>query len=250
MNQNPEKDYIFGIRAVMEAIHAGRELEVVLVQKNLNNDLIKELLLLLHQNHVPVKRVPDVKLNSITRKNHQGVICFYSPIRYASLEHILDQCYASGEDPFFVILDRITDVRNFGAISRSAECAGVHALIISDKGNAIIGADAVKTSAGALHHIPVCRVAKLAETIQFLKNSGLRIIALTEKSAEILFQSELQGPAALLLGSEEDGISSELLIMADTRLKIPMKGTIGSLNVSATAAIALYEVVRQRGSND
>lgn len=246
MNQHTEKEYIFGIRAVMEAIHAGRELEVVLVQKNLSNELIKELLLLLHQHHVPVKRVPDVKLNSITRKNHQGVICFYSPIRYASLEHILDQCYASGEDPFFVVLDRITDVRNFGAIARSAESAGVHALIIADKGNAIIGADAVKTSAGALHHLPVCRVARLTETLQFLKNSGLRIIALTEKSSEMLFESEVQGPAAIVMGSEENGISAELLHLSDARLKIPMKGAIGSLNVSASAAIALFEVVRQR----
>ncbi|MGF1635793.1 MAG: 23S rRNA (guanosine(2251)-2'-O)-methyltransferase RlmB [Cyclobacteriaceae bacterium] len=244
-NQHP-RDFIFGTRTVIEAIQAGRDIEVVFVQKNLNNELLKELLALLHSHNVPVKRVPEEKLNSITRKNHQGVICYYSPVRYASLDHILDQCYTSGKDPFFVVLDRITDVRNLGAIARSAECAGVHALIIADKGNAMISGDAMKTSAGALNHLPVCRVPSLKDTILFLKNSGISIVACTEKSEDILYAPSLNGPIALLLGSEEDGISLELLRYADVSVKIPMYGEIGSLNVSASAAVAVYEVVRQR----
>lgn len=243
------KDLIFGTRAVMEAIKSGKEIDKLFVQKGLNNELITELLNSAFQNQVPVSKVPVEKLNKITRKNHQGVIAFLSAINYASLDNVISECYNKGKEPFLIMLDRITDVRNFGAIARSAECAGVDAIIIPDKGSASITSDAMKTSAGALNYIPVCRERSLKGTITYLKNNGIQIVASTEKADKLIYDVDFKIPTAVILGSEEDGITPELISAADEKAKIPITGHIESLNVSVASAIIIYEGIRQRGIN-
>ena len=239
---------VFGTRAVMEAIKAGREIEKIYIQAGLNNDLIRELINTAQGQKVPFSFIPQQKLNSISSKNHQGVICLLSIVQYAPLENIIDRCYEQGREPFFVILDRVTDVRNFGAIARTVEGAGLDAIIIGEKGNAPISADAMKTSAGALNHLPVCRVKDMSKTFRLLKDNGIQIVACTEKADKTLYEIELNSPLAIVMGSEEDGISPQMLKEADHLVKIPMKGQIGSLNVSVAAGIAIYEAVRQRSS--
>ena len=241
-----EKDFIFGTRAVMEAIHAGKEIDKVLVQKELNNDLIKELLKLCKADGVPVVRVPDAKLNRITRKNHQGVVAYISSIEYASLDHVIESCFNVGKSPMILILDRITDVRNFGAIARTAECAGVDAIVIPAKGSAQINSDAVKTSAGALNFLPVVRSKNLFYTCRDLQKSGLTLVAITEKTTKSMYEADFSSPVALVMGSEEDGISNELMGIVDEKVSIPMLGKIESLNVSVSAGVAIYEAMRQR----
>ena len=237
---------VFGTRAVMEAIKAGREIEKIYIQAGLTNDLIRELINTASTHKVPYSFIPQAKLNSMSSKNHQGVICLLSIVQYAPLEAIIDRCYEQGREPFFLILDRITDVRNFGAIARTVECAGLDAIIIGEKGNAPISADAMKTSAGALNHLPVCRVKDMVKTFRLLKDNGIQVVACTEKAAETLYEMEFNSPLAIVIGSEEDGISPEILKAADHLAKIPMKGKIGSLNVSVAAGVAIYEAVRQR----
>lgn len=239
-------DTIFGTRAVMEAIKAGREIEKIFIQSGLNNDLIRELINTAQAHKVPFTFVPQQKMNTLGDKNHQGVVCQLAVVQYATLENIIDKCYSEGREPFFLILDRITDVRNFGAIARTVECAGLDAIIIGDKGNAPISADAMKTSAGALNHLPVCREKDMREAFRLLKDNGIRIVACTEKAEEILYKIELNSPLAIIMGSEEDGISPQMLKDADYQAKIPMLGEIASLNVSVAAGIAIYEAVRQR----
>lgn len=242
-----QKETIFGTRAVMEAIRAHREIEKVFIQSGLTNDLIKELINLAKSSGVPYTFIPQQKLNRLSSKNHQGVICVLSAVQYASLENIIDKTYAEGKEPFLLIIDRVTDVRNFGAIARTAECAGINAIVIADKGNAQITGDAMKTSAGALSHLPVCRVADMKKTVRFLKDNGIQIVACTEKAETEIYKIELGGPLALILGSEEDGISPELLKQADHLAKIPMHGNISSLNVSVAAGVCIYEAIRQKG---
>ncbi|MFO0333276.1 MAG: 23S rRNA (guanosine(2251)-2'-O)-methyltransferase RlmB, partial [Bacteroidota bacterium] len=233
-------------RAVMEAIKSGRQIEKIYVQAGLNNDLIKELIHTAKQYKAPYTFIPQEKLNRLSGKNHQGVVCVLSAVEYASLENIIDKVFSEGRDPFFLIVDRVTDVRNFGALARTAECASLDGIILADKGNAPITGDAMKTSAGALSHLAVCRVADMKKTIQLLKQSGIQIVACTEKASENLYAIDMNTPIALILGSEEDGISPELLKQADKLAKIPIKGKIESLNVSVAAGIAIYEAVRQR----
>jgi 23S rRNA (guanosine2251-2'-O)-methyltransferase len=241
-----KKDMIYGTRAVIEALRAGRQIEKILVQKNLSNDLVKEMLALARERQVPVLQAQEDRLKRLSSKNHQGVICILSSVNYASLDNIIHQAYSEGRDPFVLLLDRITDVRNFGAIARTAECAGVDAIVVPDKGSAPIASDAMKTSAGALNHLPVCREKDLKATLRFLHDNGVKVIACTEKSSTSLYTLTLTGPIAILMGSEEDGISENLLRTADELAAIPMKGEIGSLNVSVAAGVALYEVIRQR----
>jgi len=238
---------IFGTRAVMEAIKSGRQIEKIYVQAGLNNDLIKELIHTAKQYKAPYTFIPQEKLNRLSGKNHQGVVCVLSAVEYASLENIIDKVFSEGRDPFFLIVDRVTDVRNFGALARTAECASLDGIILADKGNAPITGDAMKTSAGALSHLAVCRVADMKKTIQLLKQSGIQIVACTEKASENLYAIDMNTPIALILGSEEDGISPELLKQADRLAKIPINGKIESLNVSVAAGIAIYEAVRQKG---
>lgn len=241
-----DNNFIFGIRTVIEAIDAGKEIEKVLIQRGLQNDLIKDLISKMKSLKIPYSLVPIEKLNRLTRKNHQGAICYLSPIEFHSLDNIIETAYSKGKDPFLVILDRITDVRNFGAIARTMECAGADALVIQSRGNALIGGDAMKTSSGALNMMPVCREENLKKTINVLKATGIRIVGCTEKTEQLIYDADLKGPIAIILGSEEDGISPEYLKLCDDLVKIPIAGKIESLNVSVSAGVILYETLRQR----
>lgn len=245
--RSDNKDVVFGIHSVMETIRAGNEIDKLLIQRELGNSpSIAELLQVAREYKVPISRVPHEKLDRITRKNHQGVIAFISAIRYVSLHNVLSGIYEKGETPLLLILDRITDVRNFGAIARTAECAGVHAIVIPLKGAAQINADAVKTSSGALNFIPVCREENLVATITYLRESGVQVVACTEKAEKYMHEVDFAAPTAVIMGSEEDGISNDLMRKADALVRIPMIGKIGSLNVSVAAGVVVYEAVRQR----
>ncbi len=242
-----ENEMIFGIRALIESIKAGKTIDKVFTQKGISNPLLGELHQLIAERDIPNAKVPIEKLNRITRKNHQGAIGFVSPVDFVPLENVIMNTYEKGEDPFFIVLDRITDVRNFGAIVRTAECAGAHAVLVPTKGAAQIGADAMKTSAGALNYLPVCRENNLKEAINQLKESGLKIIACTEKSDHDVYQEDLSGPLAVIMGSEEDGVSPAYLKLCDSSVSIPMRGKIDSLNVSVATSVIAYEALRQRG---
>lgn len=246
MAEKKHENLIYGIRAVIETINSGQDLEKVFVQKGLKGDLIKELTGLMHSRQIPSSSVPVEKINSLTRKNHQGVVAFVSPVQYYNIEHVLPQVFESRRVPLILVLDKITDVRNFGAIARTAECMNVDAILIPTKGSVQINADAIKTSAGALNFIPVCRESNFKAAIQFLKDSGLQIVASTEKAESYFQDIDLMVPTAIIMGSEDEGISPAYLEMADKQVKIPIGGSIESLNVSAAAAMALYEVNRQR----
>ncbi len=239
-------ELIYGTRAVIEAVKAGKQIEKIYLQAGLTNDLMKELVGVLKDNGVPYSWVPLEKINRVTTRNHQGVVGYLSAVQYASLQVLIDKAYAEGRTPFFLLLDRITDVRNFGAVARTCECAGMDALVIEEKGNSPVTSDAMKTSAGALNHIAVCRVKSLKHAIKELQENGIQVVACTEKASKVLYELDLSTPTALLLGSEEDGISPSLLKDADRSASIPMKGKIESLNVSVAAGIAMYEVVRQK----
>ncbi|NCB85134.1 MAG: 23S rRNA (guanosine(2251)-2'-O)-methyltransferase RlmB [Bacteroidia bacterium] len=237
---------IFGTRAVIEAIQAGKEFEKILIRRDMSNELSRSLQAALESRVVPVQKVPLEKLNLLTSKNHQGVIAFISPVSFQRLEDIIPWLYEQGREPFVVVLDGITDVRNFGAIARTCECAGVNAIVIPAKGSAAINADAIKTSAGALMNIPVCREDSLREALRFLSDSGLKLIAATEKAADDYTAVSYREPIAIVLGSEEDGIAPEHLRMCNNLVKIPVLGKIQSLNVSVAAGVMIYEAVRQR----
>jgi 23S rRNA (guanosine2251-2'-O)-methyltransferase len=241
-----DKVLLFGTRAVIEAIKSDKEIDKLFLQVGLNNELFRELMPLVKERNIPFQYVPIEKLNRLTGKNHQGVVGYLSEVTYQKIEDILPTLFEQGKVPLLLVLDRITDVRNFGAISRSAECAGVNAIIIPSRGSAQVNADAIKTSAGALHKIPVCREENLKATIDYLKESGLKIVACTEKAEHYYFDRDLSTPVAILMGSEEDGISGEYLKRADELVKIPMNGQIESLNVSVATGIILFEVIRQR----
>lgn len=244
--ENKFDNLVYGIRAVIETINSGQDLEKVFIQKGLKGDLIKELTLLIHQRQIPHSSVPVEKINKFTRKNHQGVVAFVSPVQYHKIEQVLPQVFEDRKVPLILVLDRVTDVRNFGAIARTAECMRVDAILIPTKNSAQINADAMKTSAGALNFIPVCRETNFKAAIQFLKDSGLQIVASTEKAEAYIQDIDLMVPTAIVMGSEDEGISPAYLALADKQVRIPIGGQIESLNVSAAAAMALYEVNRQR----
>ncbi|MDE5809682.1 MAG: 23S rRNA (guanosine(2251)-2'-O)-methyltransferase RlmB [Muribaculaceae bacterium] len=241
-----KSDYIFGIRAVIEAIEAGRDIDCVLIKKDLSGDLAAELMALIKQYGIVTRRVPIERINRITRKNHQGVVAMLSAVTYNSLENIVPMLYEEGRLPFMVLLDGLTDVRNFGAIARTCECAGVDAIVIPERDSVSVNADAVKTSAGALLHIPVCRERSILGAVKFLKENGYQIIAATEKAEINYTQADFTVPVAIVMGSEDVGISNEVLRQADTLVAIPQFGKIGSLNVSVAAGVMIYEGVRQR----
>jgi 23S rRNA (guanosine2251-2'-O)-methyltransferase len=241
-----EKDCIFGLRPVIEAIKAGKQIDRLLVRQGLQGALYHELMTLVKENNVVFQIVPNERIELVTRKNHQGVLAWLSLIEFQYIANVLPSIWEKGEDPFIIILDGVSDVRNFGAIVRSAECFGAHAVVIPEKGSARITADAVKTSAGALHTFPVCRERSIVRSVEYLKESGLRIICASEKSGVSAPDISLSGPVAIIMGSEEKGISRELLSLSDASISIPITGTIESLNVSVSAGILMYEVVRQR----
>jgi 23S rRNA (guanosine2251-2'-O)-methyltransferase len=241
-----ESDCIFGLRAVIEAIKAGKQLDRLLIKQGLQGALYHELMTEVKNHNIVYQIVPLERIELVTRKNHQGVLAWLSVVEYQYIENLLPMIYEKGEDPFIIALDGVSDVRNFGAIARTAESLGAHAVIIPEKGSARITADAVKTSAGALHTFPVCREKSIVHAIEYLKESGLKVFCAEEKSGEAAFKIQLTGPSVLILGSEDKGISRELIALSDYRIRIPMTGTIGSLNVSVAAGILLYEIVRQR----
>ncbi len=245
-NKKDRNDFIFGLRAVEEAIKSGQHCDKVLIRKGMGGDTVDYIKEMMRDHRVPLQEVPDAKLNRITRKNHQGIIALISPVPFHQAEDVLMNVYDRGEDPFFLMLDEVTDVRNFGAIVRTAECAGVHGIIIPQKGSARIGGDAVKTSAGAIYNIPICRTNNLKRTINYLKDSGLKTIAATEKSENLYFENELSGPALLIMGAEDTGISPVLLENVDIKTALPIRGKIASLNVSNAAAVMMYEILKQR----
>lgn len=244
-NEN-RSEFIFGVRAVLEAVLAGKDVDKILVRKDLETELTKELFDALKGTRVPVQRVPVEKLNRVTMKNHQGVVAFISEVTYQRLEDILPTLYEEGKNPFIVLLDGITDVRNFGAIARTCECAGVHAIVIPMTDSVSVNADAVKTSAGALHTLPVCREGSIRESILLLKNSGVKVIAASEKAADSYTKSDYSGPVAIVMGAEDTGVANENLRICDELVQIPILGKIGSLNVSVAAGILLYEAVKHR----
>ena len=243
-----KSEMIFGVRAVIEAIQAGKEIDKILVKKDIQSELSKELFAALNGLLIPVQRVPVERIDRITRKNHQGVIAFISSVTYQKTEDMVPFLFEQGKNPFFVMLDGITDVRNFGAIARTCECAGVDAVIIPSRNSVSVNADAVKTSAGALHTLPVCREQSLRSTLKFLKDSGFRIVAATEKGDYDYTKADYTGPVCVIMGAEDTRVSYENLALCDEWVKIPMLGTIESLNVSVAAGILIYEGVKQRNN--
>ncbi|RZK50167.1 MAG: 23S rRNA (guanosine(2251)-2'-O)-methyltransferase RlmB [Pedobacter sp.] len=239
-------EFVFGIRAVIEAIKAGKEIESIYIQRGIGGELLLELKQLLSSRTIPMHTVPVEKLHRMTTKNHQGVIAVISPIVYQNIEDLIPQIYENGESPLILVLDGITDVRNMGAIARTAACAGVHAILVPMRNSAQINGDAIKTSAGALFNIPMCRHQNLAKTCLFLQESGLQLVACTEKTDDLIYTPNYSLPTAIIMGAEDEGISNDMLRMADHLAKIPMQGVIESLNVSVAAGIILYEAIRQR----
>ncbi|NLB02225.1 MAG: 23S rRNA (guanosine(2251)-2'-O)-methyltransferase RlmB [Bacteroidales bacterium] len=237
---------VFGIRAVMEALNAGKEIDKIWIRKNLEGDLSRELSEVLKGYEIPVQRVPQEKLMHLSSKNHQGVVAFISPITYQRLDQLIPALYDQGIMPFVVVLDGITDVRNFGAIARSCACAGVHAVVLPQTGSVSVNADAIKTSAGALYHLPVCRERNLKESLRFLKLSGLKLIGASEKADKNYRDADYSGPLALVLGAEDQGIAPVHLTLCDEIVKIPVSGDIASLNVSVAGGILMYEALRHR----
>ena len=241
-----EKNYIFGIRAIIEAIVAGKTIDKLFIQKGLHNDTFAELWKLVRLRRINYKHVPIEKINRLTKRNHQGVFAFISPVDFHKIEDIVPQIYENGQTPLILVLDRITDVRNFGAIARTAVCAGVDTILIPEQNSAAINADAIKTSAGALHKITICRTWNLKMSLQFLKDSGIQLISCTEKTQDDIYKPDYTPPTAIIMGSEEDGVSTEFLKMSDAKAKIPISEKIAFLNVSVATGIILYEAIKQR----
>ena len=240
------KNYEYGIRAVIEAIDSGKDIDKVMIRRDLTGDLIRELMAKIKEYDIPMQKVPQEKLNRITMKNHQGAIALLSPVKYQRLEHLVPLFYEEGRNPLVLILDGITDTRNFGAIGRSADCAGVDAIVIPERNSVSVTPDALKTSAGGLFYVPVCREKSIVEAVRYLRDNGYRIVAATEKGAEDYTKADYTVPVAIVMGNEETGISDDVLRMSDDLAAIPMRGNIGSLNVSVAAGVMLYEAVRQR----
>ncbi|WP_299320863.1 23S rRNA (guanosine(2251)-2'-O)-methyltransferase RlmB [uncultured Porphyromonas sp.] len=240
-----KNNMIFGIHPLLEALEAGREIDKVMMRRGLRTEESARILALSRERSVPVQFVPEERLGRLTQRQHQGVIAFISEIEYTPLEELVARVYEEGRAPFIVLLDGLTDVRNFGAIARTAECAGVDALVIPERGSVSVTADAVKTSAGALHRIPVCRVSSIAAAVGLLQSSGVRVVAASEKAEERYTETALQLPLGLVMGAEDHGVSTDVLRMADSITRIPQVGAIGSLNVSVAAGILIYEAVRQ-----
>ena len=241
-----KEEYIYGSRAVIEAVKNGRPIDKVILKRGLDNKLQSQLFRLIKDRGIPYQFVPVEKINRITKKNHQGVLAYLSVVEFSNIEMLLPGIFESGDNPIILVIDRVTDVRNFGAIVRTAECAGVHAIIIPEKGMARIGADAVKTSAGALNYFPVCKSDNLPSAIKYMKNSGIRIVAANEKAKKLYVETKMDIPICIIMGAEDQGISPDILKLADDVVKIPILGKIESLNVSVAAAVLIYEAVRQR----
>lgn len=241
-----KNDYIFGLRAVAEAIESGKSIDKILVRKDLSGEQSRDLLAKAREYGVLIQRVPVEKLNRITMKNHQGVIALMSPVRYHKLENLIPGLYEEGRTPLLICLDGVTDTRNFGAIGRTADCAGFDGIVIPERNSASVTPDAMKTSAGGLLYVPVCRERDMLTAVRMLKESGIRIVGATEKGARNYTEIDYTDPVAIVMGNEEHGISDEVLRICDDLAAIPILGNIGSLNVSVAAGVMMYESVRQR----
>lgn len=246
--KDPE-DIVYGIRAVIEAIRNESAINRILIQKGMDKQLFEELKETLRGKEYQLQFVPIEKINKLTSGNHQGVVAYISPVEYQNIEELADRWVGEGKEPCILVLDRITDVRNFGGIARTAACMGVDAILIPEKGSALVTADAIKTSAGALHTIPVCKTPLLKDSLFYLQQSGYQIVSCTEKSKISVENYSFFGPTAIILGSEENGISSDILKLSDARVSLPMSGDISSLNVGVAAGMVLYERLRQNKIN-
>lgn len=237
---------VFGMRAVIEAIDAGRTIDKILVKKELTGELSKELFAKIKQHDIVVQRVPVEKLNRITSKNHQGVVAFISPVTYYRCEDLIPMLYDEGKIPMLLVLDGITDTRNFGALARTADSAGIDAIIIPERGSVSVTPEAIKTSAGALFHVPVCREKNIAEILKILKENGISVVGASEKTEKLYTDVDFTIPVAIVMGAEDTGISERALRECDELAAIPMLGNVASLNVSVAGAIMMYEGVKQR----
>ena len=237
---------VFGLRAIIEAIASGKTIDKVFLQKGLRGELFKELETLIRRESINSSYVPVEKLNRLTKQNHQGAVANISPIAFYDLENLVLNITESGKVPIFLLLDQLSDVRNFGAIIRSAECCGVDGIIIQKKGGAPINADTVKTSAGAVFKIPICKTDHIKDAIYYLQASGINVVAATEKTETNLYDIDFKIPTAIVMGSEGRGINPSVLKIVNNKAKLPMYGEIGSLNVSVACGAFLYEVIRQR----
>ena len=242
--------YIYGIHAVLEAIDAAKDIDKILLSKTLNPETAQEIIEKARALRVPVQRVPVQKIDRITRRNHQGVLAMMAAVTYYRVDDLMPRLFDEGENPFVVVLDGVTDVRNFGAVARTCECAGVSAIVIPDHESVSVNADAVKTSAGALNYLPVCRERNLVSAVKFLRDSGFKIVGTSDKSQTSYTHADYTGPVAIVLGAEDKGISPEIMKLCDTQVLIPEFGHINSLNVSVAGGIMIYEVVRQRLNDD
>ncbi len=242
-----EKEHlIFGIRAVIEAINAGKEIDKVFIQKEAQGDLMQELMKTLKKNSINFSYVPIEKLNRLTSNNHQGAVATIAPVSFYNLETLVETVMESGKKPLFLILDQLSDARNFGAIIRTAECAGVDGIIIQKQGSAPVNGDTVKTSAGAVFNVPICKVDHIKDAIFYLQGSGVKTVAATEKTENLIYDIDFNEPVAIIMGSEDKGVNPSVLKIVDEKAKLPMFGTISSLNVSVACGAFLYETVRQR----
>lgn len=241
-----ESNIIFGVKPVIEAINAGKEIDKLYIQRDISGSGLSELRNAIKKAKIPFSHVPAQKLNKMTSSNHQGVVGYISPIELVDIETLVPTLFEEGKTPLIFVLDKITDVRNFGAIARTAECAGVDAIVIPKRESAQINGDALKTSAGALNRIAVCKVNNLTDTVMFLQASGISIVACTEKTEDLIYDVDYKTPVAIVMGNEERGVSNQILRIADAKGKIPMLGEISSLNVSVAAGIIVYEAIKQR----
>lgn len=239
---------IYGTHSLLEALDAGKDIDKIFIRRGLKTDETQRIIALARERIIPVQQVPVEKLDRLTQKNHQGIVAFLAEIEYTQLEQLIPMIYEEGRMPFFVVLDGITDVRNFGAIARTAECAGVDAIIIPDRGSVSVTGDAIKTSAGALHRLPVCRVDSISRSIRLLQENGIKVVTASEKASKVYTDEALVPPLAIVMGSEEFGPSDDTIRLSDTLTRIPQVGAIGSLNVSVAAGIMIYEVLRQSSS--
>ncbi len=241
-----KENQIFGIRAIIEAINANKEIDKVFIQKDAEGDLMKDLMKAMKRNNVNFSYVPVEKLNRLTPNNHQGAVATIAPISFVSLETLVEGALIGDKKPLFLILDQLSDARNFGAIIRTAECTGVSGIIIQKQGSAPVNGDTVKTSAGAVFNVPICKVDHIKDAIFYLQGSGVKTVAATEKTESHIYDINLNEPVAIIMGSEDRGVNPSVLKIVDEKAKLPMFGTIESLNVSVACGAFLYETVRQR----
>ncbi|HSD15361.1 MAG TPA: 23S rRNA (guanosine(2251)-2'-O)-methyltransferase RlmB [Flavobacterium sp.] len=241
-----KENLIFGIRAIIEAINAGKEVDKVFIQKDAQGDLMHDLMKTMKKNSINFSYVPVEKLNRLTSNNHQGAVATIAPISFVSLETLVEGVIESGKKPLFLVLDQLSDARNFGAIIRTAECTGVDGIIIQKQGSAPVNGDTVKTSAGAVFNVPICKVDHIKDAVFYLQGSGIKIVAATEKTEQNIYDIDFSEPVAIIMGSEDRGVNPSVLKIVDEKAKLPMFGSIGSLNVSVACGAFLYETIRQR----